>query len=51
MLRAVVVNEDVAFPMLLWLEWFDSSEPIYGDSRRPPLADSSFCIGLTTVPA
>jgi len=47
----VVVNKDVAFPMRRRLELSDSSEPIYWDSKRPPLADSSFCNGLTIVPA
>jgi len=48
---SVVVNKDVAFPMRRRLELSDSSEPIYWDSKRPPLADSSFCNGLTIVPA
>jgi len=50
-LLTVVVNKDVAFPMRRRLELSDSSEPIYWDSKRPPLADSSFCNGLTIVPA
>ena len=45
----VVVNKDVAFPMLLWLELSDSSELIYWDLKRPPLVDSNSCKALTIV--